>query len=117
MLTNRPLTIPPELNDRVEVQAGTPSEIMARLAAHGDQHIYLDGGATIQNFLRAGFVDQLIITTIPVLIGQGVNQVIQLSRIRLGAVAFGLMAFNPKNSGGDPKALFQTFAFPTDSCD
>lgn len=33
--------------------------------------MYIDGGITIQRFLRAGCIDELIITVIPVLLGQG----------------------------------------------
>lgn len=52
--------------------AGPPSEIVAKLAASGAQHAYVDGGVTIQGFLRAGLVDRLTITRVPVLIGDGI---------------------------------------------
>ena len=71
VLSNRPVTIPPELTGKVSAMGGTPAEIAAALAAQGVQHIYLDGGVTIQAFLRAGLVDEMIITTIPVLLGDG----------------------------------------------
>jgi dihydrofolate reductase len=56
----------------VEQMAGEPAEIVAKLAANGVQHIYVDGGITIQNFLRAGLVQRLTITRVPVLIGEGI---------------------------------------------
>jgi dihydrofolate reductase len=56
----------------VEHMAGSPEEIVAKLAATGAQHVYVDGGITIQRFLRAGLVDRLIITRVPVLIGEGI---------------------------------------------
>lgn len=31
----------------------------------------MDGGVTIQRFLEAGLIDRLIVTRVPVLIGQG----------------------------------------------
>jgi dihydrofolate reductase len=52
--------------------AGTPAEIVSRLAASGAHHLYIDGGITIQRFLRAGLVRRLIITCVPVLIGEGI---------------------------------------------
>jgi dihydrofolate reductase len=56
----------------VEQMAGPPEQIVAQLAASGAHHIYVDGGITIQQFLRAGLIHRLIITRIPVLIGEGI---------------------------------------------
>lgn len=56
----------------VEHMAGSPQEIVTKLAATGTRHVYVDGGVTIQNFLRAGLIQRLIITRVPVLIGQGI---------------------------------------------
>lgn len=56
----------------IRVLSGSPSEILAKLKSGGMQHVYLDGGKTIQEFLRAGLVDSLTITRVPVLIGRGI---------------------------------------------
>ena len=56
----------------VEQMAGEPAEIVARLRARGFRHAYIDGGLTIQRFLGAGLIDRLIITRVPVLIGEGI---------------------------------------------
>jgi dihydrofolate reductase len=56
----------------VEQMAGDPAEIVSNLAKRGFQHIYVDGGITIQKFLSAGMIQRLIITHVPVLIGQGI---------------------------------------------
>jgi dihydrofolate reductase len=56
----------------VEHLSGEPAEIWSQLDARGIQHIYVDGGITIQKFLRAGLIQRLIISRVPVLIGQGV---------------------------------------------
>jgi dihydrofolate reductase len=56
----------------VEQMAGPPAEIVSKLAASGAHHLYVDGGITIQRFLRAGLVQRLIITRVPVLIGEGI---------------------------------------------
>ena len=37
-----------------------------------DDGLYVDGGITIQRFLRAGLIQRLIITRVPVLIGAGI---------------------------------------------
>jgi dihydrofolate reductase len=72
VLSTRQLTIPPFLAKSVESMSGTPAEVLARLAARGARHLYVDGGKTIQLFLDAGAIQRLIITRIPVLIGQGI---------------------------------------------
>ncbi len=56
----------------VEQMAGSPGEIVSELAARGVNNLYIDGGITIQRFLRAGAIQRLIITRVPVLIGDGV---------------------------------------------
>lgn len=56
----------------VEQMAGPPAEVVKRLAARGIHHLYVDGGITIQGFLRAGQVQRLIVTRVPVLIGEGI---------------------------------------------
>src|SRR5437867_6421846 len=56
----------------VERMSGAPAEIVSQLAARGIQHVYVDGGITIQRFLQAGLIQRLIITRVPVLIGAGI---------------------------------------------
>jgi dihydrofolate reductase len=56
----------------VEHMSGEPAEIVSLLAARGIQHAYVDGGITVQRFLQAGLIQRLIITRVPVLIGDGV---------------------------------------------
>lgn len=72
VLSRRPLDLSVVGNGRVEQMAGRPEEIAERLAATGATHAYVDGGITIQRFLRAGLVQRLVITRVPVLIGQGI---------------------------------------------
>jgi dihydrofolate reductase len=56
----------------VERMAGEPAEIAALLTARGIGHAYVDGGITIQRFLRAGLIQRLVVTRVPVLIGTGI---------------------------------------------
>jgi dihydrofolate reductase len=72
VLSSRSLDMSAVRDGVVEQMAGTPAEIVARLAATGAQHLYVDGGITIQRFLRAGLVQRLVITRVPVLIGEGI---------------------------------------------
>ena len=71
VLSSRPLDLS-QVSGRVEQMAGDPVEIVSRLAARGFHQLYIDGGVTIQEFLRAGLVQRLIVTRVPVLIGQGI---------------------------------------------
>lgn len=71
VLSTRPLA-PAPAGAVVEHLSGEPAEIVTRLEARGIRHIYVDGGITIQRFLRAGLIQRLIITRVPVLIGDGV---------------------------------------------
>jgi len=56
----------------VEQMQGSPREIVSRLEERGIGHIYVDGGVTIQRFLREGLIQRLTITRVPVLIGEGI---------------------------------------------
>jgi dihydrofolate reductase len=71
VLSTRPLAPAPP-GAVVEHMSGEPADIWSQLDARGIQHIYVDGGITIQRFLRAGLIQRLIVTRVPVLIGQGI---------------------------------------------
>ena len=71
VLTSRDLTIPPELSDKVEALRLSPRELVHEMEGRGAKGIYLDGGVTIQRFLQESLVDEMIITTIPILLGEG----------------------------------------------
>lgn len=72
VLSSRPLDFSEVRGGVVEQMAGPPAEIVAELEASGARHAYVDGGITIQNFLRAGLIQRLVITRVPVLIGEGI---------------------------------------------
>ena len=72
VLSSRPVDLSAASGGVVEQMAGPPAQIVSQLAASGANHVYVDGGITIQGFLRAGLIQRLIITRVPVLIGDGV---------------------------------------------
>ncbi|HUO60021.1 MAG TPA: dihydrofolate reductase family protein [Candidatus Acidoferrales bacterium] len=49
-----------------------PSEVLKQLEQRGFNHLYIDGGVTIQRFLRARLIDRMIITRVPILLGNGI---------------------------------------------
>lgn len=64
--------VPEHLIGQVEFMAGTPLEVAQNLEGEGIKHAYIDGGKTIQGFLEAGLINEMTITTIPILLGEGI---------------------------------------------
>ena len=62
---------PQDFDNHVEFASGSPTEIVEIAKEKGFENIYVDGGKTIQNFLRADLTDELIISEIPLLLGGG----------------------------------------------
>jgi dihydrofolate reductase len=88
ILSSRSLDLSAVRGGVVEQMAGPPALIISKLAARGIHHLYVDGGITIQRFLREGLVQRLVITRVPVLIGDGIPLFGALPRdVRLRHVA------------------------------
>jgi dihydrofolate reductase len=87
VLSNNPIDLS-GLPSTVTQMQGEPGAIVATLDAQGFRHAYVDGGITIQRFLRAGLIQKLTITRVPVLIGDGIPLFgLVASNIRLRHVA------------------------------
>ena len=71
VMSNQPLDIPFELSHAVSASSEEPRLLVKRLAEAGAEHIYVDGGLTVQRFLSAGLIDNITITVIPILLGEG----------------------------------------------
>ena len=72
VLASQPVNIPADLSESIEWMSCSPAEIVSQLAGRGARHLYIDGGKTIQRFLKSGIIERLIITRVPVLIGRGI---------------------------------------------
>jgi dihydrofolate reductase len=72
VLSTKVLRTPPT-GSVVERMTGSPEEIVTTLTHRGFRHAYVDGGVTIQAFLRAGLIQRLTITRVPVIIGSGIS--------------------------------------------
>ncbi|MEU7414864.1 dihydrofolate reductase family protein [Streptomyces sp. NPDC042638] len=63
-------TLPKDADPRITVYRDMDG-LVADLDKRGIKHVYPDGGRLIQSFIRAGRVQQFIISVAPVLIGAG----------------------------------------------
>ncbi len=64
--------IPPEIKDKVQLTKLAPKALMESLHQQGWKRAYIDGGKVVQSFLREGLIQDMIITLIPILIGEGI---------------------------------------------
>ncbi|MEE8106052.1 MAG: dihydrofolate reductase family protein [Planctomycetota bacterium] len=65
-------SVPEHLRDgRAEVSSLTPAALLEQMAGRGHKRVYVDGGKTVQSFIELDLIDELIVTRVPVLIGQG----------------------------------------------
>ncbi len=96
VLSSRPLAPAPK-GAIVEHMSGNAAEIVRQLDERGFKHAYVDGGHTIQEFIAAGLVQRLIVTRVPVLIGDGISlfgavpQDIALKHVKTREFASGLV--------------------------
>jgi len=64
--------IPARHQSRASIVNGSISEVLDTIHSKGDTRLYIDGGSTIQSFLKEDLIDELIITTLPILLGGGI---------------------------------------------
>lgn len=65
--------VPSHLRSRVKLREGSPNDIVQELANQGHQHLYIDGGITIQRFLKARLIHEITVTYLPILLGAGIS--------------------------------------------
>ena len=65
-------SVPSTLPNTVSLSSESPAELCIRLEANGYKRLYVDGGSLIQSFLQKKLIDEITITTIPVLLGSGI---------------------------------------------
>ncbi len=72
-------SVPEHVAQHVRVSSLKPVELVGELLNEGKRHIYVDGGKTIQSFLRCGLLTEIIINRVPVLLGEGISPFGKLS--------------------------------------
>jgi dihydrofolate reductase len=64
--------IPEKLKDKAEILSMSPKEVLHYISSQGFNNLYIDGGKVIQSFLQNDLIDEMIITKVPLLIGNGI---------------------------------------------
>lgn len=70
--TQRDYEIPEYLQETVSCSCLSPIALWDDLQDQGYQHVYIDGGSTIQAFAVEELIDDWIITRVPLLLGDGI---------------------------------------------
>lgn len=73
VLSSTMKSVPDSVSDSVQLFNGDVTELAALLDSQGDTHVYVDGSRAIQSFIAAGLLTDLTITTVPILIGEGIS--------------------------------------------
>ena len=71
VLSNSLNEIPESPKDKAYLVKGNLTEILAQIHKKGYLRLYIDGGRTIQSFLKEDLIDEMIITNFPILLGGG----------------------------------------------
>lgn len=72
VLSNSLKEIPARFKEKASLINGSEKDILNNIHEQGFYKLYIDGGKTVQNFLKEDLIDELIITTIPILLGDGI---------------------------------------------
>ncbi len=72
VLTTRDLPLPDDPTAVVSAISGGAHDVARRLVEQGHPRVYIDGGRTIQQFLAAGLIRRLVISRLPMLLGEGI---------------------------------------------
>ncbi|MBT3383160.1 MAG: dihydrofolate reductase [Prolixibacteraceae bacterium] len=73
VLSNSLSEIPEKLKEKATLLNGSVNEILNNIHEKGFYKLYIDGGKTVQNFLKEDLIDELRISTIPILLGDGIS--------------------------------------------
>ncbi len=72
VLSNTLTAIPEKLISKAELIKGEPDHLLEKLDSTGFKSVYIDGGKTIQSFLEKDLIDDVIVTRIPIILGNGI---------------------------------------------
>ncbi|GAB1857425.1 dihydrofolate reductase family protein [Flavobacteriaceae bacterium MHTCC 0001] len=64
--------IPKKLQNKVTLLHGEEKDVLKAIHKKGYKNLYIDGGNVVQNFLKQDLIDELRLTTIPIILGEGI---------------------------------------------
>ena len=65
--------VPGNLQGKVKIHNGDIQSLLSKLETSGFEHAYIDGGKTITSFLELGLINEMTITLVPIILGQGIH--------------------------------------------
>ncbi len=71
--SNNMTEIPEDLNSKVTLVNGDIKNVIDHIHQVGFNNLYIDGGKTIQSFIEENLISEMTITTVPVLLGEGIS--------------------------------------------
>ena len=71
VVSNSIKEVPEKYKGKIQLLNGSVEDILKEVHSKGYKNLYIDGGVNIQNFLKQDLIDEIIITTIPILLGDG----------------------------------------------
>ena len=72
VLSNSLDNVPEGMEDKAEIVKGDLKTLFEMLKKRGYEDLYVDGGSVIQSFLKEDLIDEMIITRVPILLGEGI---------------------------------------------
>jgi dihydrofolate reductase len=63
---------PENLRGKVEMYSGDVSDLILKLENSGLKHAYIDGGTAITSFINLKLINEMTITKVPLLLGEGI---------------------------------------------
>jgi dihydrofolate reductase len=72
VLSRKQISFPIGVPSTVSHSSDSLCELLERLSHEGAKHVYVDGGKTIQGFLADGLINEITLTVIPIILGDGI---------------------------------------------
>ncbi len=72
VLSRRWKQIPDQFVEYAELYSGKVELLTVELQNQGVRHVYIDGGITLQSFIQQHLLNEITITTVPILLGSGI---------------------------------------------